>query len=203
MKVSFTKEQLIDFEKEIAQRFQEKQILAPIHLYSGNEDNMIYIFNKFVNEEDWVLCSWRSHYQCLLKGVPPEELTEKIIEGKSISLCFPKHKILSSGIVGGQLPIAVGIALGLRAKRSKSKVVVFLGDMTSETGIAHECIKYSNNFKLPILFVVEDNNKSVCTPTRKTWGSEMLTYEYPHNNVLYYQYESQYPHAGGHTRVQF
>ena len=48
-------------------------------------------------------------------------------------------------------------------------VYCFMGEMTSETGIAHECIKYSRNFDLPIHFVVEDNEKSVCTDTRKTW----------------------------------
>ena len=40
-----------------------------------------------------------------------------------------------------------------------------MGEMTSETGIAHECIKYSRNFKLPIHFIIEDNQKSVCTET--------------------------------------
>ena len=52
-----------------------------------------------------------------------------------------------------------------------------MGEMTSETGIAHECIKYSRNKKLPIHFIVEDNGKSVCTDTRKTWSQKKLTYE--------------------------
>ena len=46
--------------------------------------------------------------------------------------------------------------------------------MTSETGIAHECIKYSRNKKLPIHFIVEDNGKSVCTDTRKTWSQKKI-----------------------------
>lgn len=203
MKVTFAPSELVAFEEDIANCFAEKKILAPIHLYDGNEEQMIYIFEKFVKEEDWVLCSWRSHYQCLLKGVPPEEVKQKIIEGKSISLCFPKYKILSSAIVGGVLPIAVGLAMAIKHGRKKGKVVVFMGDMTSETGIAHECIKYCNNWKLPVFFVVEDNDKSVCTPTRYVWNSEVLTYEHPTNNVMYYQYKSKYPHAGGHSRVQF
>ena len=51
-----------------------------------------------------------------------------------------------------------------------------MGEMTSETGIAHECIKYSRNFDLPIHFVVEDNSMSVCTDTRETWSLKKLTY---------------------------
>ena len=51
-----------------------------------------------------------------------------------------------------------------------------MGEMTSETGIAHEAIKYSINKKLPIHFIVEDNEKSVCTDTRKTWSMKKLTY---------------------------
>ena len=49
--------------------------------------------------------------------------------------------------------------------------------MTSETGIAHETIKYSMSKKLPIHFIIEDNTKSVCTDTRKTWSLKKLTYE--------------------------
>ena len=52
-----------------------------------------------------------------------------------------------------------------------------MGEMTSETGIAHEAIKYSINKKLPIHFIVEDNKKSVCTDTRKTWSQKKLTFE--------------------------
>ena len=149
-------------------------------------------------------CSWRSHYQCLLKGVPPKTLKKEIIDGKSISLCFPKYKIYSSAIVGGILPISLGLALSLKRKKSKNKVFCFIGDMTSETGIAHETIKYSINKKLPIHFIIEDNTKSVCTDTRKTWSLKKLTYEnYNSKYVTYYKYKLKYPHAGAGKRVQF
>ena len=51
-----------------------------------------------------------------------------------------------------------------------------MGEMTSETGVAHECIKYGRNHGLPIQWVVEDNEKSVCTDTRKAWSMNKLTY---------------------------
>ena len=194
---------LINFEDSIAKLFNEAKIKAPIHLYSGNEKFLINFFKK-IKKNDWVLCSWRSHYQCLLKGVPPKKITNEIINGKSISLCFLDYKVYSSAIVGGSLPIAVGLALSLKRKKSKNKIYCFIGDMTSETGIAHECIKYSKNKNLPIHFIVEDNRKSVCTDTRKVWSKNKLTYENVSDKfVTYYRYKLKYPHAGAGQRVQF
>ena len=199
----YTAEELIQFEEEIAELFNNGKIRAPIHLYYGNEDSIIEIFRK-VRKKDWVFCSWRSHYQCLLKGVPPAMLKKEILAGRSISLCFPKERIYSSAMVGGNLPIAVGTALGIQRQGEDSKVYCFMGEMTAETGIAHECIKYSRQYKLPIHFIVEDNGKSVCTDTKATWQMDVLTYENSGNQmVTYYRYETKYPHAGAGVRVQF
>ena len=63
---SITKKELIDFESEIAEKFNKGLIRSPIHLYNGNEDQIIKFFSR-VKKEDWVFCTWRSHYQCLLK----------------------------------------------------------------------------------------------------------------------------------------
>ena len=198
------KKDLISFENDIAESFNQGKIRSPIHLYSGNEDFLINFFKKKIKKNDWVLCSWRSHYQCLLKGVPPKILKKEIVEGKSISLCFMKYKIYSSAIVGGILPISVGIALSLKRKKSNNKVFCFIGDMTSETGIAYETIKYSINKKLPIHFIIEDNSKSVCTNTRKVWSLKNLSYENIKNKyITFYKYKLKYPHAGAGKRVQF
>jgi pyruvate dehydrogenase E1 component alpha subunit len=57
---------------------------------------------------------------------------------------------------------------------------------------------------LPIRFIVEDNAKSVCTDTRETWNQPVLSYENSkHPLVVYYKYQSKYPHAGAGKRVQF
>ena len=203
MKKLLNKNQLITFEEKIAKYFNEGKIRAPIHLYSGNEDEMINIF-KEIKEDDWIFCSWRSHYQCLLKGVPEEILIKEIMKGKSISLCFPEHKIYSSAIVGGSIPVAVGTAWSIKNKKNKEKVFCFMGDMTSETGIAHECIKYSINHNLPIKFIIEDNTKSVMTDTKKVWNIDKLTYEKNKNDkIIFYKYLNKYPHAGAGKRVQF
>lgn len=197
------KNELIGFEEEVAALFNEGKIRAPVHLYHGNEDSLIEIF-KGIRTQDWVFCSWRSHYQCLLKGVPREQLLEEILAGRSISLCFPKQRVYSSAIVGGILPIAVGAAMSIKRQNLESKVYCFIGDMTSETGIAHESIKYSRNHRLPIQFIIEDNGKSVCTDTREVWGQSKLTFEDKNDDyVTYYSYETKYPHAGAGIRVQF
>ena len=124
-----TPEDLIAFETEIADIFNAGKIRAPVHLYSGNEAQMIEIFRD-VKPEDWVFCSWRSHYQCLLKGVPREEVKAEILAGRSISLCFPKYRVVSSAIVTGVLPIAVGTAMGIKRRGEKARVHCFVGDMT-------------------------------------------------------------------------
>jgi TPP-dependent pyruvate/acetoin dehydrogenase alpha subunit len=196
-------EKLISFEKKIADLFNKAKIRSPIHLYSNNEKILIKIFKK-IKPNDWVFCSWRSHYQCLLKGVPEKILEKEILNGKSISLCFPEYKIYSSAIVGGILPIATGVAMANKLKKKKSKVFCFLGEMTAETGIMHECLKFSINKKLPIHFIVEDNGKSVCTDTRKAWSQKKLSFENKKNKfVSYYKYKLKYPHAGAGKRVQF
>ena len=198
-----TKEKLIAFEYDIAQCFNEKQIKAPVHLSYGNEEEMIKIFQT-ISTDDWCLGTWRSHFLCLLKGVPPEEVKKAILDGKSISLCFPKYRVFSSAIVTGVLPIAVGIALSIKRRFGKNKVHCFMGDMTAETGSAWECFKYSFNHKLPIRFIIEDNGKSVCTDTRKTWQEDKLTFQDANSDILYYyKYENKYPHAGSGTRIQF
>jgi pyruvate dehydrogenase E1 component alpha subunit len=191
------------FETEIADLFNTGKIRAPIHLSDGNEEPLIGIFQE-INDEDWVFCSWRSHYQCLLKGVPASRVQAEILAGRSISLCFPDFRIYSSAIVGGQIPLAVGAALSLKRNGLAARVWCFIGDMTSETGIAQTAIRYSEQHKLPITFIVEDNRISVLTDTRSVWNSLTLRFEErPSPIVRSYQYKSRYPHAGAGVRVEF
>jgi len=200
-------DELIAFEEEIAECFNNAQIRAPIHLYSGNEKHIINIF-KNVKKQDYVFCTWRSHYQCLLKGVPKDRLKKDILAGKSITLCYPEYNIFSSAIVTGSISIANGRALAEKLKGSNSHVWCFVGEMSSETGAFHENVKYSTAHNLPITWVIEDNGKSVCTDTRETWNMKNLSYEEfdllnSRGNVIYYKYNTKYPHAGAGKRIQF
>jgi pyruvate dehydrogenase E1 component alpha subunit len=198
----YTPQELIDFETKVAETFNSGIIKSPVHLYDGNEEQIINVFEN-VKENDWIFCTWRSHYQCLLKGVPEEELMQDIIKGKSITLCYPEHNIYSSAIVTGSIPIATGVALDIKRKNQDNHVWCFVGDMASETGAFFENYKYAVNFDLPITFVIEDNNKSVCTDTRKTWNTDNLRFNSNQNKIIYYSYQSKYPHAGAGKRIQF
>jgi pyruvate dehydrogenase E1 component alpha subunit len=206
------KEDLINFEKEIADLFNSGKIKSPVHLYSGNEDLMIEIFKNIDIENDWVCSAWRNHYQGLLKGIPQEILKQNILQGKSMVANLPEYKFICSSIVGGIPSIAAGIAMSIKVKNKTNKVWCWVGDMSSETGAFHEAYKYSLNHDLPITFIIEDNKKSVCSPTQRIWNRKKPYYldkDYSgglliQKNLIYYQYDNQkYPHAGAGKRVQF
>lgn len=192
------KQYLIDFEVEVAKRYESGEVKAPIHLSGGNEDQLIEIF-KNINSDDWVFVPWRNHYHALLHGFDRQQLMDDIVAGKSMSTSSNINKFYSSAIVGGIIPIALGTAMALKRKNSDRKVWCFIGDMTFETGVFHESYKYSKNFDLPLKFVVEDNNLSVHTPTDVAWNIRQDVPE----DVIYYSYENRYPHHGTGKWVNF
>lgn len=189
---------LITFERKIADLWEAGKIRGPIHLSGGNEKELVEIFRK-VKSEDWVFSTWRSHYHALLKGVDPSWLEKEILDGKSITIVNKEHKFYSSAIVGGIIPIALGVAMQLKADNSTDKVWCFIGDMAFETGIFYEMHKYATNYNLPIQFVVEDNGVSTNTPTFETWNSKKPVPD----NVIYYKYEKQWPHYGTGKWIMF
>ena len=201
-----TKDEIIAFEKEIADVFATGVIRAPVHLRAGREDALIKVFKDHqINDDDYVFGFWDSHELALLKGVPRQELKQAIIEGKSISLCFPKQKVLCSGIVGSLMGTAAGVAWSLKNQGKKGRVFLFCGDMSAETGIFHEAVKYVYNFDLPATFIVCDNGVSVMTDTRATWGcAEPLfagtKYE---SKIIYFKYTNGYPHSGLGKLIKF
>ena len=192
-----TKEELIQFEEEMKDLFLDKKIRAPVHLSGGNEEQLIEIF-KHVKKDDWIFSTHRSHYHALLKGIDPKWLKQEILEQRSIHIYNKEYKFFSSAIMAGVIPIAVGTAMALKRKKSKDNVWVFVGDMTAEMGIFHECTKFASGHNLPITFVVEDNGLSVDTPTQIVWGNG--------NNqpqIIRYNYERKYPHQGCGIWVTF
>lgn len=210
--MTISKQNLIDFETDIASEFEKGHIRGPIHLSDGNEDQLIEIFSK-IRPYDWVFSSWRSHYHALLHGVSRFWLRNEIIAGRSITVMCPEHRFFSSAIVGGTCPIAVGVAMGIKRSGGSERVWCFVGDMTAEGGAFHEAVKYAQNFDLPITFVVEDNGISTTTPTREAWGKTSFSASsYPDgcpplkigDNVWYYQYvKRKYPHQGIGKWIEF
>jgi pyruvate dehydrogenase E1 component alpha subunit len=192
------KKKLINFEEDIKKIYESGRIKAPIHLSGNNEDDLIKIFRK-IKKKDWVISTWRSHYHALLHGFPSKLLKKRIIQGRSMGINSKKYKFYSSSIVGGGIPIGLGIAMANKLKKNKSLVWIFIGDMTYETGIFHECYKYAKNFKLPIKFVVEYNNLSTNTPTNKAWKIKSKI----NKDIIYYKYKRKYPHHGTGSWILF
>lgn len=194
-----TADELQAFEQRVAEAFNAGQIRAPVHLAGGNEEQLIAIFAD-IRPQDWILAQWRSHYHCLLKGIPPEVLFQDILAGRSITLCYPDYRILTSAIVGGILPIAVGIAWAIKRAGRDERVWAFMGDMTARAGIAAECFAYALGHELPIRFVVEDNGLSVCSPTAEAWGTPRTN---AHELWVRYEYKLPFPHSGAGKRINF
>lgn len=216
-------EELIAFEQEIVGIFEQGKIHAPVHFSRGNEKALRDIFT-YVHPDDWVFSTWRSHYHALLHGIDPAWLHQEILDGNSITINNPEHRFFTSAIVGGILPIAVGVAEALKRKRSPRNVWCFVGDMASMSGIFHESYQWAILHDLPIVFVVENNNWSTDVPTSYAWwnGEERDTTRLAcgkglnielremqdvftdwDRKLIIYQYERQLPHQGSGNWIYF
>ena len=196
--IDWTEEKLIRFEQSIVDIWEAGKIKGPVHLSNGNEGSLIEIFKR-IKETDWVFSTWRSHYHWVLKGLSADYATEIIKEGKSITMCEHEEKFYASAIVGGTLPIALGVASAIKKDGGDDKVWVFVGDMSFESGIFYEVHKYARNFDLPLYFVVEDNGVSTYTPTKATWNEKRKV----PSDVIHYTYKSKYPHYGSGKWIAF
>jgi len=114
--------------------------------------------------------------------------------------------------VGGVCPIATGTAWQLKRSGKDSRVYCFIGDMAFLSGIASESIRYSMNYDLPITWVIEDNGKSVGTPTEEVWNGntqdwyliyKKISAHCEHFQITYYKYNTSYPHSGTGVFVEF
>lgn len=189
---------LINFENQVAKRYEAGEIKGPIHLSSGNEKQLLHIF-QYVDKNDWVFSAWRNHYHALLHGIKENDLMSTILAGKSMGVVSKNPKFYSSSIVTGSIPGALGVSLSEKKKNNSRNVWCFIGDMTYETGVFWEAYKYSQNFNLPLIFVIEDNGKSVTSDTKSAWGRKMDLLP----NIIQYEYSSEYPHHGTGNWVNF
>lgn len=191
------KDQLIAFEKRVAEAFEQKLVRGPVHLSGGNEEQLLEIW-KNIHPGDWICTSYRNHYHALLHGIPEEKLFKAICDGHSMTRQFPEHRFLSTAIVGGQLSVAVGIAAALRRQGCQRMVWCFVGDMASTIGAFHDARNYSGYQDLPVRFVIEDNGVSCNSPTYEVWGHRTC---WP--QVERYTYQRVFPHVGISRWVQF
>ena len=212
-----SKEELIDFEDEIAAIYATGAIKGPIHLNDPNQLNMLIRIFQDIQPDDYIFATWRNHASFLLKGVPKELVKQEILAGRSMGMQFPQYRAFCSSIVAGCVPIALGAAWALKNKQSTSRVYCQIGDMAAMCGVVTEAMRYAYNHQLPLYWIIENNYKSVGTPTKEAWGQgfnieelyalfEVIFSEYTDSptgsekwfreHVLYYEYEMAKPHSG-------
>lgn len=184
------KQELINFEREIADFWEQGKLFSPVHLSGGNEDQLIEIF-KDIQEGDYIFSTHRSHYHYLLKGASPEELKKMILEGKSMHIFDKKLKFFTSSIVSGCAAIAAGVALALKKKQKKNHVWCFVGDGAEDEGHFYEAARYVDGWDLPCTFIIEDNDRSVATPKSERYNNSEINWP---NCVKRYNYKAVYPH---------
>lgn len=206
--MKWTKQSLIDFERGIAEDFEKGNIHSPIHLSGGNEDNLLSIF-EYIRDEDYVICSHRSHYHYLLKGGDEIKflnelhgLESGICQGKarSMNICDPSINFYSTAIVAGGCAIACGIGLGLRKQGSKAQVYCFVGDGAEDSGHFMEAVRFGMGRKLPVTFIIEDNDYSTNSTKKDRWHNYSPIVG---DNIIRYSYKRTWPHVGMGKRIQF
>ncbi|MEM1563309.1 MAG: thiamine pyrophosphate-dependent dehydrogenase E1 component subunit alpha [Candidatus Bathyarchaeia archaeon] len=172
------------FEERVEKLFFEGQLIGPCHLYLGQEAVAAGIV-KALDNEDFIISTYRGHGHAIARGVPFEALmaelfgrktgTCKGLGGSMHSAMSIEHNILlASAIVGGGIPIAVGVGLALQYRKLNRIVAVFFGDGAVNTGAFHEALNLAAVWKLPVLFVCENNFYAFSVPHKKSFAGESI-----------------------------
>lgn len=139
-----------------------------------------------LKKDDYILATHRSHGQSIGKGMDLNAMMAELLaratgtncgKGGSMHICDFDNGILgANGIVGGNGPIACGVALSIRMKHIPDRVAVcFFGDGASNEGSMHESMNLASAWKLPVLFVLTNNTYGMSTPLSRVVGDTDLT----------------------------
>jgi len=192
------KQDLIDFEKSVAEHWEAGDLPYLIHLSGGNEDFLIEHFEEEVKDGDWIFSTHRNHHHALLAGIPPNELMAHILSGNSMFVYSRDHHFFTSSILAGTCGIAAGVAYALKESGSENWVYCFLGDGAEEQGHFYEAVMFVEGHDLPCMFIIEDNNRSVDSSIEERMPTK-FRFEMP-SCVIRNQYTPTYPHAGNGTK---
>ena len=161
------------FEERVAECFAAAEIPGFIHLAVGQECVPATVC-ALLRPDDFVGATHRGHGQVLAKGAEPKRVMAELFgratgycrgKGGSMHVCAIDLGILgTNGVVGANLPIAVGTALAAQVRATRQVTVCFFGDGAANTGAAHEALNLAAVWDLPIVFVCENNLYAEFTP---------------------------------------
>lgn len=173
------------FEEKIEELFLVKgALIGPSHLYLGQEAIAVGAMAA-LQPDDLTVTTYRGHGHALAKDVPAKLCMAELF-GKSTGTCkglggsmhvaiYPKTgSLYATAIVGSGLPIAAGVGLGLKQKKSKSIAACFFGDGAVNTGAFHEALNLISLWKLPVLLFCENNQYAMSTPVERAVSSPSI-----------------------------
>jgi pyruvate dehydrogenase E1 component subunit alpha len=172
------------FEEKAKQAFTQAKIKGFCHLYNGQEAVAVGTISV-LNEDDAVITAYRDHAHALVRGVDPNacmaELFGKITgcsRGKGGSMHFfdaKKHFYGGHGIVGGQIPLGTGLAYAQKYLGTNRVTLAYMGDGAINQGSVHESMNLAALWKLPIIYIIENNEYSMGTTIARSSAGDPLT----------------------------
>jgi len=162
------------FEQKLAELVSAGKLGGFMHLYAGEEAVAVGVCQQ-LRETDIVASTHRGHGHCIAKGVDVTGMMAELFgratgcckgKGGSMHIADMERGMLgANGIVGAGIPLATGAALTAKLKRSGGVAVAFFGDGATNQGAFHESLNMAANWKLPAVYVVENNGWGEFTPT--------------------------------------
>ena len=159
-------------EEKSAELYAKQKIRGFLHLYIGEEAVGVGAMHA-LREDDNLVATYREHGQALLRGIPAGEIMAEMYgkatgcsggRGGSMHLFSEKRRFYGGhAIVGGGLPIAVGLALADKMKGESRVTACFFGDGATDEGEFHESLNLAALWKLPVLFLCENNQYAMGT----------------------------------------
>lgn len=154
------------FEEAADEQHRAGNVPGPLHLSIGQEAVAVGVCGA-LRDDDALTSTHRGHHHCLAKGVDPQRMMAELLgrqdgwalgRGGSMHIVDPEVGVLgTNGIVGAGLPIAVGAAYGFRVQDADRVAVCFFGEGAAATGAFGEALNLAGLWKLPIVFVCENN----------------------------------------------
>jgi len=168
------------FEEHILNEFSSGKLFGTTHVYIGQEANAAGIISE-TDPDDVIFSNHRCHGHFLAYGGEPYRLAAELM-GKATGLVGGRggsqhihwRNFYSNGIQGGIVPVATGMALAEKLKNSSKITLVFIGDGTLGEGVLYESLNLAALWRLPILFVLEDNHFAQTTPVEIAVAGSMV-----------------------------